>query len=866
MNMKSNARPSPLRRFRPAVRLSCAAWLALASVRCGADTDANNARTQPQVVVAPDALELPLSYRVSPDRSVIVTSMVTSDDGEDSDLASLRLRLDAGALARETSLSVARYRGEHTPRGVVGHAYLISPEVTRLNTAVRITLAVPAELNDEDMGFLRIARLDTDGEYYEALEGQALLRTPALRRVGGLMAGFGVFALVDTRHATITGELDVSDYWSAIHLLDFGYVSEAHALFEAAHAAAPTTATSVAYGLTRLLHLPQLPGVASFLTACGEPTWDPSALFGDSGYFSLDELRGRGTSTLRLGTGFDRDSTIERALQPTRIAAERLDEDLCLDTASDRVVQRGALLLDIVDPDSDGQRTRLRVQAWFDPAKPFRSSSAKLADMLASAGDDGVLLPMSDLNGGIEAHRGDVSTTSYSSNGGARPGVFVAVGAEGGIRVQAAGSTLGDAVRLSFEDVVLSPQWSMERPEVLVLNGGLSTILSEAPALDALPLGDDLASDRSFIDILSTCDRTQLPTLDDAYLRTLMQEVATEIEIVAALLAPSDLDSSLRFDVSLGLVRRPGFMRIGPVELHTLAAALDAAAAALHLGSYYRLFNTDLRDAVVTESVEIWPEDACGVSSRQSTTEVQKVLSSTALAAAMSQVLLVPWDGGADLELVRSLLDAALDHMLAALIAPVFDTPIGFQGPLAASGTEAFESLLDTVLTALSASSVLDGTSITTGESNVFFFLDDLFVSPPTAAQLRIDDGVPANEPAVTIDLADGKVCPTACVSLGDGSCTLSCVPEHLKSVVPADWLFGGVMSSISSDGSGITCGSAADCGASPGASCDASTAECVFVPGDDLLTTIGDSYFETSQPSFLNQRAMSEAAAAFGL
>ncbi|MEE8410831.1 MAG: hypothetical protein V3T05_14620 [Myxococcota bacterium] len=106
-----------------------------------------------------------------------------------------------------------------------------------------------------------------------------------------------------------------------------------------------------------------------------------------------------------------------------------------------------------------------------------------MAELAAAAAGDVVEIPVGSLNGTLEASRADAGARLFGkleSGGGSvrtREGVFAPpVGSGGVLRFRQTGVEVGETLEVEFVDLLLEPQWTMLRPEVLRLNGTVTVL------------------------------------------------------------------------------------------------------------------------------------------------------------------------------------------------------------------------------------------------------------------------------------------------------------------------------------------------------------------------------------------------------
>ncbi|MBI5511827.1 MAG: hypothetical protein HY903_23985 [Deltaproteobacteria bacterium] len=889
-------------RLRPSVAVG-AAVVALAAAGCGSAVMTATDRSTPTVQIGPADLELAVTYRITPSRSLVLWSQDDAQPAGTRPTAGvLTLRINATSVARDTTLTIARVGADQTPKGVIGSAYFLSPEVTRLEKPMRISLEVGELPAGVEIANLRLARLDTGERYYQPTPGQAIIDAPDLRFIGGETDTFGVYAVVDTAQVTVHTDVAPTEEWRGLHLLDIGRVALAEEAFANAVGRAPTPQATFGWALTRLLSLPALPSLQHFFASCGQPVWDDALIFGDRGYFAEDLERGRGTADLEVGQGFDAANVLMRTMTPALTVAELGDAGLCLDPEAGLTLPKGYLSVHAVDPNIDGDGTTVDLTIVFDPAKPRTDSADSLATLRAAAADGVVELPLEVLNGRVEVQRGAVTTDStkapVSGSTGTKTqtvGLFYPSPVSPGVlRLRDPGAAVGDDLQVELADVRLSPQWLTSRPEIMVLNGALQTRVSTPPSLDDLPL---MQEEGSLAATIASCDPALIPALDEAFLLGIVAEAASELEAVAGLFKEAvagDDGADFRFDVPLGLLQRPGVVRFGPTETHLVAAVLEVGAAALRLVEGYHLFDGDLRDAVTdgTSRTETCPDPCHPTTGCTDSLTPTKVLDARLMTLALNARLLSRDPGAPDLTGVQTLLLAVVDDLEAVLLGNSFDTVLNFQNDSIRGGTAALLTTLAQVRAGLVTTSYLDGAMIGVAE-NMFAFLGGFFTTPPTASDLRLAAETTPADPLCLTELAADMICtdgvpPTSWPTSTQVYCNLS--PPTYASGAPycrgtlspslaelcssaavsdfsttiAGWTLTGLMNLYSKSSSNLSCDDPAGCGANTGGTCPAGT--CVFPESSVDMSAIEAMLPTEGRAEFILWRNVGEVEAALGL
>jgi hypothetical protein len=891
---------------------STGCWLVVAAgfglAACESQVSQATDMSTPVVKVSPGDLELAVTYRIAPGRSLVLASKdIEGVDPQESSSGDLTLRINAGSVSRDTTLTIARLRPDKTPKGVVGAAYFLSPEVTRLDKPMRITIKVGELPSGIATGSLRLARLDTEDAYYQPTNGQAVVDEGGLRFVGGETVTFGVFGVVNTAAITIHTDVPPTDLWRGLHLLDLGQVPLARGAFAAARNADPSPPAAFGLALTRLLSLPGLPSLQNLFVSCGEPDWNEAAVFGETGYFAQDLARGRGTSDLEVGQGFDLANILVTPMTPTRVTAERPETGLCLDPESRAALPPNYLVLRTVDPNFDGQGTTLNVTLVLDPDKPLTDSAESLASLAAAATDLVVELPLDKLNGRVDVQRGVIDNTTQikqpTVTGGTTPetiGLFrPRLSSPGAIRIRKAGLAAGEILEIEFAQVLLDPQWTTDRPEMMKLDGWVSAVVSSPPGLESIPL---LRPDFSLAQLFERCDSAMLPAIDDAYVLGLAVEMTGEVQAISALLSEAvtgEDGADFRFDVPLGLLNRPGVVRVGPTEVHLLAGILDVAVAGLQIVAGYRLFEGDLRDAVVTGSVlKTECPDPCTPNTNCSTTlEEASIFDARLMAASLSARLLTRSLGAGDLRPAQSSLLAAVDELSAALASSAFDTVVNFQNDAILDGTDSLAAALDELRACVGAHELMDGSRFTLLQ-NAFVYLDSFFGSPPTADDLRFAAEIGATEPVCELLATGSQLCTLDPPPLPPESPTIpvtakvvcNTTPLHYADSAPgcrgtlspslesvcadasvndlstnvAGWLLEGMLKLYSKSSDGVACADSQECGNVAAVACTDNV--CVYPKSAVDLEAIQAMMPSTGRPQFILWRNVGELQTALGV
>ncbi len=842
-----------------------AIWVAAAAACRPGTTVGSGDTTTPVVVITPSMLEDAVSYRI-PARSAVD---VTSADGR------LTLRVRSESVPRDTQLTIARLQSDHTPKGVVGSAYLLSPELTRTLRPAHLTITYGALDPGVDAASLRLARLDTGGAYYQPANGQAVLSEQGL--AGAALMSFGVFAVVDLSRIDVRDDVAPTAYWHGEHLLDLGMVEEAQQYFAQAVASAPSRQASYALAMTKIMNLLALPELDDFFLDCGEPLWRANAIFGPDGYFSELVARSRlATTHLRLGVGFDADNLLERAIEPFNTVIEPMASAECVETLNGQVaLPPNFLRVTFYEPNYDGNGSAMAFTLTFDPTAPG-----------AGVVPNGNLwvVPLGSLNGNLVGTI-DNEETSQGKDPGSRPPGDAATGSlvqgtvgeyaptlssPGTIDIALANGNVGSVVTLTFHDLTLEPNWPQDPPTILRLSGTLTAPITEAPPLPELPLFDAAIGE-----VVERC----ASAVDDARLHTVVAALGREVGAIAlqfeAALA-GGLD--FRYDLSLGILDLPGALPLGLTEADVLAGAFDLLHGAERLLSGYHWLSGDLRSTVVQYTVvsEAPCDDVCAedpltcTRSGQPTSETMSTLGADLLAQALNGAFLTRDVGAGDLVEAQQHLVDWLDHWAAALARTTGDTLLGFQSQGALDGTTVLQSLLAPHRVALTATS-LDGRARSTLLSQ-FLFLGDLFANPPTLADLRNSMNPPPAGPLWTVeatvngfDCGDGRfaTCTANCSAPGDLASCCATPPTHAlvcaqateeDKTLQSGWLLDAVFARYAADAA-VSCTGDGDCPAGSEGTCGGSGV-CEYPGTTDPFESLA-SWFELMPPAFINDRAI---------
>jgi hypothetical protein len=809
------------------LRLGCCVLLG-----CAGTAESVDDKTTPVVVITPDDLEDALTVRLPSKGSI----NVESPDGK------LTLRVWSGSFTRDTQVTIARLREGSTPKGVVGSAYLLSPEFTTSLKPMRLTIAhgsLPSGTHAEN---LRLARLDTGGAYYRPVGGQAIL---AAQRLGAATpSSFGVYGVIDVSLVDIEDDVASTAYWRGEHLFDLGLVEEAALELENAYNASPSRVNAFAHAFTRMLSLPALPALTDFFTDCGQAPWSGDVLFGPGGWVAQSTARAElGTSALRLGVGFDSDNIVTRDLSVGSLVVEPLEQPICaMAPSGDNVaLPLESLRVSISDPNYDGRGNSLRLTLQFDATQPATSGTAAGSTFTFDA---------VDLRGQLFAELGeeidgDKPSTDLRSRD--QPGDFsVAAANAGTIQISVPSVSEGATVSVVFDQVVLEPPVEMDPPQVLVLSGTFSAPVSVTPPQPSMAL---LQEDVSLTSVLLDC----ASTVDEARLLDLAEALGSEAAALSGLYGEAAASGAedFSYDVSLGFLHQPGAISVGAVEAEVLTSAFEILSAVSAALQTYHLFVGDLRNALVTESVEILApcDDPCAnqdvcVRSGTPTTEDQLAFAAPLLAAALNPVFLTRDTGAGDLTTVRDRLDSALSRVLVAMARPTGSTGIfAFQNEASEDGTSVIMTFVDEALRGLYADDVSD--AVLQSGFEFFLVLDGVFTDPPTVDSLRASlDPVPT-DPAFSI-IAEGPWdCggsrPTTCTAICNGSpaalvdCGFGCatpptvaelcatVPGNERTFEMSDWLFEALDALYIPSADTISCDSVADCPVLAGVACEGS-------------------------------------------
>ncbi len=753
-------------------RLGFVVLLGFALNTCGAPPAPNN--VSQLFVLAPEQLEMPSSYTLRRGRAEVLNN---TDE-------MLTVRVYEGSLLQNVQLSIARISSEQAPAGVVGFAYLIAPESTRLLQPMRIALKLPVGVNNVDN--LRLVRLDTGRAEYTLLEHQAYLPGPGL--LAAEISSFGVVAIVDPTNLVISGNTDDYNdpFWRALHRLDYGEVDSALDDFNTAEQTTGTALAQTGVALMRLMTLFDMDEVQAFFSACGEPAWSTGALFGTDGYFEKVAARGVAESNLDLEVGFDAVNLVNNHVQPASIIAQIEDSARCVNTVAGASVGKGAYTIQLTDTDFSGGG-RLELGFHLDPVAPLTNQSVTLQEMLAAQPESGAPLALDLFNGYIEVVRSDfvgslgLESGSESTATLGDVGRYVPAAKNAGIvRLLEAGLSDGDAVRLVFEDAFFEPAWDQQPRQLLRLNGSIDVAVSAAPSTSNIPL---IAGNRDIEDIIASCT---MPVTEN-YLKGIAGAVFAELDGIAALLrqaAPSLAETPFR--MPWALVRHPGEARVGPAEAHLLAGLLGTVSALGRWASGYRWFDGDLRDLLVNAPYnEEQCDDPCfdsenGIFDRtvvcQSVDRGSRLrFDLVLLKAAIESAGLAASTIQADPKMVHADLLTALDELQLATLGGAAGTLLGFGKPSVRPGMREVRRILGWVESALKAvdftDEALPAAAIPTEDGFFFVAAAELFLSPPSMAVLRSSAEVDANAPFVA-RRAEG---PSACNPGWSSVCVADC-------------------------------------------------------------------------------------------
>jgi hypothetical protein len=795
------------------------------------------------VQVDPAYLLNSVTYSLNPTRSAELQSV---DDNGNIDGA-LIVRINPGAVRREASMTIARIAAEHRPKGVLGDAFLLSPEITTLDHTIRLRIMLNAG-DVDDASALRLARLDTGDRFYLPISGQAVVHDGTVAFAGGETMTFGVFAVVDTRQIEVREDHPPTHFWAGMHYLDMGAVRAANQRFAKAVLDDPQSPPiAFAAGLTRLLLVPELPELAAFFAACDQPVWNVDQIFGASGTIDRELAQEAGPSEVSVAIGFDEQNAVLRKLAPTKVSVRVENDGLCLDGRDMTYVPDGHWLLEIADPDLGGIGASLEVEIRIDPAKPLLSSDLSLAELIDASGVGHVDIALSDLNGDIRAYRGDKSKDE-GPNGNET--LRLDPQAPGQLRFFNAPSTPGEAVLVGLEQVTLLPPLSSTVPEVVVLSGIVEPVLAVDIASRELPL----LNEDGVQELLRRCDVTKLPVLDQAFLRTVISAVGAEADSIADLWLLASADPSFRFDISMGLVASPGQLPIGAAEAGLLAAALKLVAFATALFNEYDFIDGDLRGLLVDVGVDEQHYcDPCSQDICATTTTIEPMFAAQLTVDALEGTFLsrsatTPLSGA------KLAIADALRGVRQAVASTSVDTIIVVQKDGASAAGAAIAELVDVIELGLDATSHLDGARVffdsDDGALNLFLTLANIFDTPPTDASLRSEYDIDPSEPTWTVGVDSGRNCPEPCTD------EAALVPES------AEWLLGGLMLEAMVFADEVECTVSADCGSGEDFSC--SDDICSFPTITDHVNVVLDAFQTDDAPAFFNQKALTEIEAPF--